>query len=130
MNGYAPINVYRGLWRHNGSQWERATWRPGHTISVVLPDYLHTYDARTEYPELTQNLGAPYWAGLWFWTGQAWQQHRTWNSWNDTGAPYDSHAPGAIEGAVKPDRGYDFAPLFALAIGAAFLLDYSRGKTR
>lgn len=93
MNGYSVINVYRGLWRlvgqRGGEYWEKVTWRPGHVIAVVLPEYLNTYDARAEYPELTTPLGAPYWAGLWWWNGQAWQQHRTWSNWSDTGGPLD-----------------------------------------
>jgi hypothetical protein len=81
MNGYSPIHVYRGLYRYNGTAWEPMTNRPGHVIQVVLPDYLYTYDARGEYPELTQHLGAPYWAGLWQHVGSGWRLHRSWDSW-------------------------------------------------
>ena len=86
MNGYAPIHVYRGLWRqvgHRGAEyWEKVTWRPGHYIQLVLPDYLYTYNPYGEYPELSQHLGAPHWAGLWYWDGSSWRKHREWNSWS------------------------------------------------
>lgn len=85
MNGYSPIHVYRGLWRLVGVRgaetWEKVTHRPGHVISLVLPDYLYTYNAYGEYPELSQHLGAPYWAGLWYWNN-GWIKHREWNSWS------------------------------------------------
>ena len=95
MNGYAAIHVYRGLWRNvgprGGEYWERVTSRPGHVVSLVLPEYLNTYDARREYPELSHPLGAPHWAALWWWDGNGWRKHREWASWqSDTGAPTDS----------------------------------------
>lgn len=85
MNGYNPIQCYRGLWRHNGRDWEKVTTRPGHEPFWALPDYLYTYDARVEYPELTMHLGAPYWAGLWWLDRGTWIFHKSWDSWSDTG---------------------------------------------
>lgn len=72
------MTMYRGLYRYNGYRWEAVTWRPGHEVFAALPDYLYTYDARTEYPELVEMTGAPYWAGLWYWTGETWRLHRSW----------------------------------------------------
>lgn len=89
MDGYSAIQCYRGLWRLVGPRgneyWEKVTTRPGHEPFWALPEFLNTYNAKAEYPELSQHLGAPHWAGLWWLNYGKWQFHKSWTSWNDTG---------------------------------------------